>query len=380
MSDLSAMAIQAGSKLAADFMLWIGSKDVTPNLRNRLISLTLTDNRGFEADMLNITLDDSDGLLQLPQRGTVVSLFLGWAGQLHNKGDYTVDQVTHGGAPDVLTIGARSVDFRGELNKARDLSYHDATLGSIVTQIAQRCGLVLQMAEGFAGINIDHIDQTHETDPAFVTRLAKRYGAAAVIKAGRLLFLRPGSGKLASGKAIPAVMLTRQDGDKHSFTIADRTTYTGVQAKWLSTQEAKTHVVQLQRKAKTTNASAVAHPAAQSAPQPTGEQEGDYLAGQKDSLLVLPDVFNSEEAAIQAAEAKWNEIQRGVVQFSFQLATGRADLFPETPVKVSGFKSVIDDGAWIISKVTHNLTATGGFTTTLELENDIAAVEYAKID
>ena len=380
MSELGAMAIKAGSRPAPDFMLWIGSKDVTPNLRDRLISLTLTDNRGFEADTLNLALDDSDGLLQLPQRGTVVSLFLGWAGQLHNKGDYTVDQVSHDGAPDVLTIVARSVDFRGELGKARDLSYHDATLGGIVTQIAQRCGLILQMADGFAGIKIDHIDQTHETDPSFVTRLAQRYGTVAVIKAGRLLFLRPGSGQLATGSAIPTVALTRQDGDKHNFTVADRTTYSGVQARWLSIKEAKTHVVQMQRKVKAANDAAVAHPDAQSAPRLTGNQEGDYLSGAKESLLVLPDVFNSEEAAMQAAQAKWNEIQRGAAHFTFQLATGRADLYPETPVRVSGFKAAIDASAWIISKVTHNLNVTEGFTTILELEKDITDVEYVRVN
>lgn len=380
MSESGAMAIKAGSRPAPDFMLWIGSKDVTPNLRDRLISLALTDNRGFEADTLTITLDDSDGLLQLPQRGTLVSLFLGWVGQLHNKGDYTVDQVSHGGVPDVLTIVARSVDFRGELGKARDLSYHDATLGGILTQLAQRCGLILQMAEGFAGIKIDHLDQTHETDPSFVTRLAQRYGAVAVIKAGRLLFLRPGSGQSASGNAIPTVTLTRQDGDKHHFSIADRTTYSGVQARWLSTKEAKTHVVQMQRKAKATNGAAIAHPDAQSAPHLTGDKEGDYFSGDKKSMLVLPEVFNSEEAAIQAAQAKWNEIQRGAAHFTFQLATGRADLYPETPVRVSGFKSVIDASAWIISKVTHNLNVTDGFTTTLELENDITDVECERIN
>lgn len=380
MSDAGTLAIKAGSRAAPDFMLWIGSKDVTPNLRDRLISLTLTDNRGFEADTLDITLDDSDGLLQLPQRGTVVSLFLGWVSQLHNKGDYTVDQVRHSGAPDVLNIVARSVDFRGEINKARDVSYHNVTLGSIVTQIAQRCGLILQMAEGFADIKVDHIDQTHETDPAFVTRLATDYGAVAVIKAGRLLFLRPGSGELASGQAIPAVMLTRKDGDQHSFTLADRTFYTGVQAKWHSNQEAKTHVVQMQRKAKATNADAVPHPDAKSAPQLTDQQQEDYLSGEESNLLVLPDIFSSKEAAIQAAQAKWSEIQRGAVHFTFQLAAGRADLYPETPVRVSGFKAVIDASAWLISKVTHNLDAKGGFTTRLELENDITDVECELVD
>jgi len=176
------------------------------------------------------------------------------------------------------------------------------------------------------------------------------------------------------------VTLTRQDGDKHNFTVADRTTYSGVQARWLSTKEAKTHVVQMQRKAKATNDAAVAHPDAQSAPQLTGKQEGDYLSGAKESLLVLPDVFSSEEAAMQAAQAKWNEIQRGAAHFTFQLASGRADLYPETPVRVSGFKAVIDASAWVISKVTHNLNVKNGFTTTLELENDITDVEYERIN
>ena len=34
----------------------------------RLMSLSLTDNRGFEADQLTITLDDADGQLRLPPR------------------------------------------------------------------------------------------------------------------------------------------------------------------------------------------------------------------------------------------------------------------------------------------------------------------------
>ncbi len=52
--------------------------DITQKLEKRLLSLTLTDNRGFEADQLDIELDDADGQLQLPRRGVVLSLELGW--------------------------------------------------------------------------------------------------------------------------------------------------------------------------------------------------------------------------------------------------------------------------------------------------------------
>lgn len=45
------------------------------------MSLTLTDNRGFEADQLDLELDDADGKIVLPRRGAVITLALGWKGQ-----------------------------------------------------------------------------------------------------------------------------------------------------------------------------------------------------------------------------------------------------------------------------------------------------------
>jgi phage protein D len=124
---------KAGSALAPDFMLMLESRDITGNISNRLIQLTMTDNRGFEADQLDIELDDSDGLVQLPVRGAVLTLFLGWKDSaLVGKGSFTVDEVEHRGAPDTVTIRARSADFRGSLNSRREESWHDKTLGQIV--------------------------------------------------------------------------------------------------------------------------------------------------------------------------------------------------------------------------------------------------------
>lgn len=64
-----------------------------------------------------------------------------------------------------------------------------------------------------------------------------------------------------------------------------------------------------------------------------------------------------------------------VAEFSISLAIGRADLFPETPIAVKGFKRVINEQAWIISRVVHNLNGSG-YTTGLELEVKVSDVEY----
>nr|WP_250114248.1 contractile injection system protein, VgrG/Pvc8 family [Escherichia coli] len=105
-------------------------------------------------------------------------------------------------------------------------------------------------------------------------------------------------------------------------------------------------------------------------------REGEYMAGEADNVLALTTVYASKAQAMRAAQAKWDKLQRGVAEFSITLALGRADLFPETPVRVSGFKRVIDEQAWLISKVTHNLN-NNGFTTGLELEVKLSDVEYS---
>lgn len=378
--NISGLSLPAGAQVAPDYMLTVNSKDVTANIRDRLISLTLTDNRGFEADQLDIELDDADGQLAMPVRGAVVKLFLGWKGQaLTGKGEFTVDEVEHHGAPDTMVIRARSADFRGTLNSRREVSYHDTTLGEVVKQIAGRNKLLPVLADGLAAMKVSHIDQTQETDAAFLTRLATLYGAVAAVKAGRLLFLRPGSGVTASGKPIPQLTITRQDGDRHSFSIADRGAYTGVSASWLHTREPKPKTVKVKRKPREKHLRALEHPAAKKkkgAVAKTPEaKEGDYLAGTQDNVFALTTVYATKAAAMRAAKAKWDKLQRGVAEFSLTLAMGRADLYPETPVKVSGFKTVIDAQPWLISKVAHNLSD-NGYTTTLDFEVLLKDVEY----
>ncbi|RDT39885.1 phage late control D family protein [Citrobacter freundii] len=381
---ITGMNIQAGARVAPAYMLTLDGADITQNFSDRLIGLTMTDNRGFEADQLDIALDDTDGLVELPPRGASLTLWLGWQGSaLVNKGSFTVDEIEHRGAPDTLTIRGRSADFRGSLNSRREQSWHDTTLGVIVETIAQRNKLTASVADALKAIAIPHIDQTQESDAAFLSRLAERNGASVSVKAGKLLFLKAGSAMTARGKPIPQMTVERGDGDRHQFAIADREAYTGVTAKWLHTRDPKPQKqkVRLKRKPKEQHLRALQHPKATKTSAKAKKKkeqearEGEYMAGESDNVLELTTIYATKAQAMRAAQAKWDKIQRGVAEFSITLATGRADLFPETPVAVKGFKRVIDEQAWIISRVVHSLNGSG-FTTGLELEVKVSDVEY----
>ncbi|WBF43936.1 phage late control D family protein [Serratia rubidaea] len=377
---ITGVSLPAGARVAPAFSLALQGKDITQNISKRLLSLSLTDNRGFAADQLDIELDDSDGLVVMPQRNAVLSLSLGWEGSpLTPKGEFTVDEVEHRGAPDTLTIRARSVDFTGSLNMRRETSYHDTTLGNIVTQVAGRNKLRAKVAAELAAVKVSHIDQTQESDAAFLTRLAGLNGAVAAVKNGYLLFMKPGNGLSVNGKPMPMFTISRRDGDSHTFSIADRDAYTGVTASWLNTKKPKPKKVKLQRKAKQEHLRALQHPKAKpakkKAAKPTEEAKGDYLAGSADNVFTITTLYATKAAAMRAAQAKWEKLQRGVAEFSLSLAMGCADIVPETPVQVSGFKAVIDAQGWLVSKVTHNVSGSG-FTTDLELEVLLSDVDF----
>lgn len=352
------------------FSIIIEGKDVTTVMDERLMSLTLTDNRGFEADQLDLELDDADGKIVLPRRGAVINFALGWKGQpLFPKGAFTVDEIEHSGAPDKLTIRARSADFRETLNTRREKSWHKTTVGDVVREVAARHKLKMALGKDVAGKSVEHMDQTNESDASFLMKLARQYGAIASIKDGNLLFIRQGQGRTASGKPLPVITITRQAGDGHHFTLADRGAYTGVIASWLDTKEPqKKETATVKRRRK------------KAKPEPTEaekaeKKQGDYLVGTDENVLVLSRTYASRGNAERAAKMQWERLQRGVASFSLQLAEGRADLYTEMPVKVSGFKQPIDDAEWTITTLTHSVSADSGFTTSIEFEVKIDDLE-----
>ena len=321
------------------FRLAVDGLDIAQIISPRLMSLELTDNRGVEADQLSITLSDHDGLLTIPPKGAVVRLWLGWSDTgLVDKGTYTVDETEHSGAPDVLSIRARSADLRKGLKTKRERSWSNTTLGDVLGDIAIGNGLTATIAGALDGLPILQLDQANESDANLISRLGEEFDAVASVKAGCLLCLPAGGGKTASGMDLPHIVLTREDGDQHRYLQADRDSYDGVRAYYYDVNSAK-------------------------------KQEA--IAGGGDNLKDLRHTYSDQQSALRAARAEFRRLQRGSATLSYTLAMGRPDLIPELTYTLQGVKAEIDEIIWYGGNVQHSLSADGGYTVSLELESKL---------
>jgi hypothetical protein len=345
--------------------LTLGEEDLSGKIDGRLSSLTLTDNRGFEADQLDVVLSDHDGRLDIPPRGAELTLSIGWDGEgLVEKGTFRVDEVEHSGAPDQITLRARSADLRSGIAAQHERSWHDTTLGAIVHQVADECGLRCLADVALASLDVEHVDQTNESSANLLTRLAQDYGAIATVKAGVLLFTRSGIATTAGGHAIPAATLTRADGDQHRFSVADRDTYIGVRAQYHDLSTGLRGEVLITQDNIDEDGQMVTR-------EQILDKRVDHSA---DNVKTLRHTYATQSTASRAARAEYRRLQRGIATFHLTLAHGRPDLYPETPCTVSGWKPAIDGTDWLIARVTHHLTDSG-YTTAVEME--IRATEIA---
>lgn len=332
---------------APDYRLVVDGTDITVKINPRLISLSLTECRGGEADQLDLVLDDTDGRLAIPPKKATISLQLGWAGQaLVDKGTFVVDEVEHSGAPDQLQIRARSADMAQTLKVRAEKSWHHHSIGTIVGSIAAKHGLTPRIDKRLAATVVDHIDQTNESDLNFISRLAKRYDAISTIKKGSLLFMPINGTRDIKGQSLSPQTISRDLGDNHRFHSAEREVYSGVRAYWHDAKRAKRRGV---------------------------------LVGISGNAKRLRDTYANEADALAGAKAEWQRIQRGAATMELTLARGRPELAPQTPVKVAGYKPVIDAVSWLTVKTTHAL-GESGLTTRIELETASTAIDSVKIE
>lgn len=336
----------------------VAGKDLTPLADARLISLTLTECRAGEADRLDLSLSDHDGKLEIPERNSEIQLALGWLGQtLVDKGTFTVDEAEHTGAPDQITLRARSASMVQNLRIRAEGSWHNTTLGQVVRDIATRNKLAVKVDADLASLPISHIDQTNESDVHFLTRLSTRFDAVATVKADTLLFRRINATRLEP------VVITRVDGDQHRYHTSDREAYSGVRAYWYDLRTAKRRSVLV---GSGNNLKGIA---------PSGTVAANDFHGAKR----MKDTYSTERDALAAATAEWSRVQRGLATLELTLAYGCPDLRPQTPITVRGFKPQIDSEGWLVVKSTHSL-GDGGYTTRVEMELGTVGAEVSSVE
>lgn len=383
----NAITDTGGNHLTPVAKLSINGKPFNTDALSRIISISLTDKSGFEADELTVSLSDHDGKLALPPKSAEITIALGYIETgVVDKGSYKITEVSWSGAPDTLHITAQSADTSDRFSEAKEKSWHKTSLKEIIESIAAANGYTPIIGKAYQDEKIDHIDQSNESDAAFLSRLAERYDAIATVKHGRLLFVSSGEATTASGQPLPTIRITRNSGDQYTFRYSNTESYNAVRAYYIDKQTGKKHEVVITednydpvkktvtttKKYKTKRKDGKTHKT--TTKEVTEIKQAD-TTGKK--IKTMRHTYQSPKTAATGARAAYKKLKRGAMEFDISLAVGRPDVAPESPVTLQGFKPEIDAEKWVGKETVHTLDG-NGLTTAVKLQSliDVPIVLY----
>lgn len=383
----NAITDTGGNHLTPVAKLSINGKPFNTDALSRIISISLTDKSGFEADELTVSLSDHDGKLALPPKSAEITIALGYIETgIVDKGSYKITEVSWSGAPDTLHITAQSADTSDRFSEAKEKSWHKTSLKEIIESIAAANGYTPIIGKAYQDEKIDHIDQSNESDAAFLSRLAERYDAIATVKHGRLLFVSSGEATTAGGQPLPTIRITRNSGDQYAFRYSNTESYNAVRAYYIDKQTGKKHEVVITednydpvkktvtttKKYKTKRKDGKTH---KTTTKEVTEIKQVDTAGKK--IKTLRHTYQSPKTAATGARSAYKKLKRGTMEFDISLAIGRPDVAPESPVTLQGFKPEIDTEKWVGKETVHTLDS-NGLTTAVKLQSliDVPIILY----
>ena len=305
------------------FAIIANQQNITSLIKDRLLSLQITDQAGIKSDMLTLTLDDRNHHIALPNHGAELECYIGCQ-TLNYMGLFVVDEVEIASPPATLTIRAHAADMRASLKSSRNQSYTGITLGDLLHTIAKRHSLNPKITGDLATTHYDHINQIKESDINLLTRLTKELDAITTVKAGNLMIAPKAKGKTISGETLPTTQLKQDDLTSWRVTIADRQAYQSVIASYYDHDEAQTINV---------------------------------LVGVGEPQYSIKKTYKDENTALAAAKAKYQEFARGTRKLSLTLPY-QSGLMAETPINLTHIREGIN-GDWIIEEATHELSNQG---------------------
>ena len=321
----------------AIYRVIVAGQDISDLLSTRLISMSIEDRRGMEADSVSIELSDHDGLLSIPPLNAELQVWIGWSHTgLVYKGKYFATEVDHSGMPDVLSIRATSADLKKTLKQKKERSFSEQSIEDIISTIAGEHGLIPYTHSDYTAITLPHIDQ-NESDANLITRIADEHNAIATVKNGTLLFMPKGLSQTVSGLALPTAYITRSSGDGHRYS-------------------------------KTNGADDISGVTCYYYAPDIAERQSVTVGDSSKTIKELRHYHRDRDSAYHDARAEYNRIKSKGAVFSINLAHAMPELIPEMQIDTQGFKDEIDSIVWLGTVVKHTLSASNGYTSDIEAE------------
>jgi len=162
------------------------NKNISADLRRFLIGFSYSDYSNGKADDLQINLDDKEDLWKaswFPEKGATLTAEIitrnwNYEGEVQRLplGQFEIDDIDLQGPPDVVTIKGVSVPVSSSLwDEDKNRAWENTRLSIVASDIASGSGLELFFDTEYDA-EYDRIEQTEETDIAFLQRLCEEAG------------------------------------------------------------------------------------------------------------------------------------------------------------------------------------------------------------
>lgn len=336
--------------LKPTYQVLANTTDITAIIESRFVSLSLTDETGITSDMLEIKLSDHDPAapIQKPPKGAELEVFLGYDGVNARMGLFCVDEIEYSGWPGEMTIRARGAIFdktpkgKANLQSQKTRSWPaGTTLGAMVTKIAKEHGMEPAVSAALKSIPLPYIAQQDESDLNLLVRLGKKYDAIVKPADGKLILAKRGESKSVSGQALAAITVTPAS-DVTSFHVME------------TARDSSGTVIAYYHKTKTS-------------------RRHEVKVGSGEPVTRLKQFQPTKEMATALAKAELAKRDRQKSTLSLTMP-GRNDIGAECPLTTSGFRDGVD-GEWIVTRATHSIDKSGGYSVSVEAETPTEATD-----
>lgn len=324
-------------------LLYVGQQraDLTSDISPAVLSITYHDKAEGEASEIEVELEDRLHRWQgpaFPRRGDTLQLDIGYAGALVPCGQFEIDEVELEGPPDVVHIKAISAGIMPDMRTHASRAYHGRTILQIAEEVAKRHGLTVVGAPAEPEVTLERVTQRHETDLAFLRRLANLYGYSFTLRGRQLVF----EAREHLERTAPTLTITRQPTTRFRFRARTGRVFRSAAVSYHDARSKKLH----------------AHRETASGDVPCGD------------TISVPQRCESGTDAKAKAKAALHGHNRHERTASLSLV-GDAKVAARVNVRLTGWGQF--DGMYHVDSSSHRLTRGGGYETTAELRQVEAA-------
>lgn len=285
------------------FKLRINSKEI----KNKYIkSLVYVDEIDNKTDSVQV---ETTKEFERPRFGDELELWLGeneeslvYMGMFHIQSTTITNQK--------LNFKATGANFTNALKTKKNRTWEKSTLCDIVTKIADEHNLKNRCT---IERSVHHEAQSHESDLAFLKRLAKEVHATFAIKNSTIIFLNK------DAFDAPIYNCDIANAKSSSIELTNRSKYKSAQVQYRDT---------------------------------TKNKDRSMTVGSGEPKLELKGSFATQVAAKSFAESKMKENAKGTIRGNVSVVF---DIDPVAGGKVKIVGSRYDDGEYSIKRVTHSL-------------------------